>query len=97
MPTRFDRAMELQEWLDKATPQQVLERLEQAEHEAFQYHVMRMHMDPGHVESLETLSEAMLAGGYRRDAVQAMPTAGLRPGHEGKSSLMQRIKAAIGR
>lgn len=68
MTTRFDRSMELQHFLATATPEQVLERFERAEHEAFLWHVVSMHMEPGTRGAVEDLARTLLDGGYTRDA-----------------------------
>lgn len=76
--TRFDRAIEIQEFLaaHAANPQPVLDRLERAEHEAMLWHVVSLCMPEIDRAQVERIAAEMLAGGYRRDADPAqMPLA----------------------
>lgn len=96
MSTRFDLSMELQEWLATATPQQILERLDNAEWNAYLWHVVRTCMKPEDVDQLQLLASELLAGGYRPELVASVDDGGMSDGHS-KPTLVQRLMSAVRR
>jgi hypothetical protein len=65
---------EINAWLATATPEQVVDRLERAEREAFNWHIAMTCCAPTVAEplrrSVEKMAENLVLGGYKRPEVQ---------------------------
>lgn len=64
MTTQKERTQGIALWLEGATPQQVVERIEASELAALMWHVATLQMSPDQVARAETVGKALLAGGY---------------------------------
>ena len=73
MTTRFDSAVKTAEWLGTAELTAVVDRIETAEHYAFLWHVVALHMAPQDRERIESLASDLRAGGWSPEAAAAAP------------------------